>query len=182
MSTVVQTITGTLPGQDVGAAFREAMSTLAGGVCVITTDDGGTPTGLTVTTGFSVSMDPPIFGVCVDNTSRTLPALLARGAFVANVLGGHASRVASAFASRAEDKFAPESGPVARATTREGLPWLPRDSVRAVACTVSRVVEAGDHTLVLGHVTEVLRPEEEHPHALGYLARTFHSLPTRPAA
>ena len=182
MRTAAQTSAVAPPGQDVGAAYRDAMSTLAGGVCVITTDDDGTPTGLTVTTGFSVSMDPPIFGVCVDNTSRTLPALLARGAFVANVLGGHASRVASAFASRAPDKFAPDSGPIARATTQGGLPWLPQDSVRAIACTVGQVVEAGDHTLVLARVTEVLLPEEEHLHSLGYLARTFHALPTRPAA
>lgn len=164
------------PAPDVRPAFREAMSTLAGGVCVITTHDDGVPTGLTVTTGFSVSMDPPIFGICVDNTSRTLPALLATGAFVANVLGGGSARVATSFASRDPDKFAPDSGPVARGTTTSGLPWLPEDSLRGVECAVTQVIPAGDHTLVLAAVRAVHTPTTDCRHGLGYLARTFHPL------
>lgn len=166
---------------DVRPAYREAMSTLAGGVCVITTDDDGAPTGLTVTTGFSVSMDPPIFGVCVDNTSRTLPALLARGAFVANVLTGEAAHVATNFASRAPDKFVAPSGPIARGTTTSGLPWLPQDSLRGVECEITQTIPAGDHTLILAEVRAVHASHGGSAHGLGYLARTFHPLALSPA-
>lgn len=170
------------PAPDVRPAYRDAMSTLAGGVCVITTDDDGTPTGLTVTTGFSVSMDPPIFGVCVDNTSRTLPALLARGAFVANVLTGDAAHVASSFASRAPDKFVAASGPITRGTTASGLPWLPQDSLRGVECEITQTIPAGDHTIILAAVRQVYASQGDSAHGLGYLARTFHPLAIAPAA
>ena len=169
------------PAPDVRPAYREAMSTLAGGVCVITTDDDGTPTGLTVTTGFSVSMDPPIFGICVDNTSRTLPALLARGAFVANVLAGGAAHVATSFASRSPDKFVAASGPIARGTTASGLPWLPLDSLRGVECEITQTIPAGDHTLILAEVRAVHASHGDSTHALSYLARTFHPLALAPA-
>lgn len=169
------------PAPDVRPAYREAMSTLAGGVCVITTDDDGTPTGLTVTTGFSVSMDPPIFGVCVANSSRTLPALLARGAFVANVLDGDAAHVATSFASRSPDKFVSAAGPIARGTTKSGLPWLPQDSLRGVECEITQTIPAGDHTLILAAVRTVHASPGGGSHGLGYLARTFHPLALAPA-
>lgn len=164
---------------DVRPAFRDAMSRLAGGVCVITTIDGDTPTGLTVTTGFSVSMTPPIFGICVDTSSRTLPALLATGAFVANVLAGDAADVASSFASRTADKFAPPSGAITRGTTPSGLPWLPADCVRAIECAITEVIPAGDHVIVLGAVVAVHLPDVDATHGLSYLDRGFHPLPLR---
>ncbi|PFG34396.1 flavin reductase family protein [Sanguibacter antarcticus] len=177
MTTPMAPATTSEPLTDVHLTFREAMSSLAGGVCVITTDDRGTPTGLTVTTGFSVSLDPPLFGICVDNASRTLPALLERGAFVANIMAGSAAHVASSFASKSEDKFSPTSGPITRGTTGDGLPWLPDDCLRAVECTISQVVAAGDHTIIIGAVHEVHVPDQDATHGLGYLERTFHTLP-----
>ena len=177
MTTPMAPATTSEPRTDVHQPFREAMSGLTGGVCVITTDDHGTATGLTVTTGFSVSMDPPLFGICVDNASRTLPALLERGAFVANIMSGGSAHVASSFASKSEDKFSPASGPITRATTTLGLPWLPDDCVRAVECVITQVVGAGDHTIIVGAVQDVLAPTADADHGLGYLDRTFHALP-----
>lgn len=177
MTTPMAPATTSEPRTDVHLSFREAMSSLAGGVCVITTDDRGAATGLTVTTGFSVSMDPPLFGVCVDNRSRTLPALLERGAFVANIMAGDSAHVASGFASKSEDKFSLPSGPIARGNTSHGLPWLPEDSVRAVECVIAQVVAAGDHTIIIGAVQEVHVPLRDADHGLAYLERTFHALP-----
>lgn len=177
MTTPMAPATTSEPRTDVHLSFREAMSSLAGGVCVITTDDHGTPTGLTVTTGFSVSMHPPLFGICVDNASRTLPVLLERGGFVANIMAGGSAHVASSFASKSEDKFSPPSGPITRATTAHGLPWLPDDCVRAVECVITQVVAAGDHTIIVGAVQDVLAPTTDADHGLGYLERTFHALP-----
>lgn len=159
-------------------AFRDAMAELAGGVCVITTLDSDQPTGLTVTSGFSVSMTPALFAICVDNNSRSLTALLKTERFVANVLDGQSSHVASNFASsKVPNKFVSPSGPIASATTRGGIPWLCDNSQAGVECEIEKIVPAGDHTLIIGRVTDVLFPPSQSPAGgLAYLKREFHGL------
>lgn len=159
-------------------AFRDAMAELAGGVCVITTLDQEQPTGLTVTSGFSVSMTPALFAICVDNRSRSLNALLKTERFVANILDGQSSHVAGNFASsKVPDKFMSPTGPIDSATTRTGLPWLCNNSQAGVECEIEKTVPAGDHTLIIGRVIDVLFPATQSPSGgLAYLKREFHGL------
>ncbi|WP_154792757.1 flavin reductase family protein [Occultella kanbiaonis] len=162
------------PGTAVTDEFRAAMAGLAAGVCVITTTGAdGSPSGLTVSTGFSVSVTPPMFGLCVDVRSRTLPAVLERGAFVANVLHGGAQDVATLFASRATDKFARTP----HRFTPGGLPWLAEHSLRSVECTITQTADAGDHVIILGAVDAVHAPAVVGGSALAYVDRRFHTLP-----
>ncbi|UFU07050.1 flavin reductase family protein [Ruania halotolerans] len=155
--------------------FRTAMSTLPAGVCVITTaDPAGVPSGLTVSTGFSVSVAPPLFGLCVALGARTLPVLLERGAFVANILHGDAQDAAAVFASRASDKFERAGF----TSTSSGLPWLAQHAAHAVECTITSATEAGDHLLVIGAVQAVhTNPTPAEAHMLAYGDRAFHRLP-----
>lgn len=168
-------------------AFRDAMAELAGGVCVITTLDGTQPTGLTVTSGFSVSMTPALFAVCVANTSRSLTALLHTNRFVANVLNGQSAHVANNFASsKVPNKFVSAQGPIKSLNSRTGLPWLYKNSQAGVECEIDQVIAAGDHTLIIGHVIDVLFPpsstnstSNKTAHdagGLAYLKREFHGL------
>ncbi|WP_159620986.1 flavin reductase family protein [Ruania rhizosphaerae] len=169
--------------QERSAQFRRAMSTLPAGVCVITTaDSDGTPSGLTVSTGFSISVTPPMFGLCVDLRARTLPVLLQRGAFVANILHGDAEEAATIFASRATDKF----GRTGYTRTDTGLPWLDRHAAHAVECSILSTTEAGDHLLIVGAVGAVHASPGSAgtPGAvqsmLAYGDRAFHRLPRLP--
>ncbi|MGC5616911.1 flavin reductase family protein [Georgenia sp. Z1491] len=158
----------------VATSFRTAMAGLAAGVCVVTScAPDGAPVGTTVSTGFSVSMSPPLFGVCFDTGSRTLPTVIARGAFVGNVLAGEAQDVARRFASREPDKFRG----IAHRYTADGLPWLIKDAVSAVECEVVGATEIGDHVLVLGAVSGVHRVRDESATSLAYVDRRFFSLP-----
>lgn len=76
----------TVPRLD-GQTFAQVMACWPAGVAVVTTiDASGTPRGLTTTAVTSVSLDPPLLLVCVDRTSRTLPALRYARAFAVNVL------------------------------------------------------------------------------------------------
>lgn len=165
-----------IPPGGIPAGFRDAMANLTAGVCVITSlSPAGDPIGLTVSSGFSVSMLPPVFGLSLDLGSRTLPHLLEHGSYVANILHGDASPVALTFASRSEDKFAGLDWQ----HTASGLPWLPWHSVRGVECEVQSTVEAGDHIIVLGSVLDVHRPPSEPRQTLAYLDRQFHPVPRR---
>ncbi|WP_407552378.1 flavin reductase family protein [Streptomyces sp. Pv4-95] len=139
-------------------AFRALMGSHPSGVAVITTaDERGTPHGFTCTALCSVSLDPPQLLVCANTSGSTLPVLAARGAFVVNLLHGEGRRAAEAFAGPAADRFRTVPWRPAPAT---GLPALAEDAHALAECRVSRLVPAGDHTVVIG---EVLRTETPDP-------------------
>src|ERR687888_1931137 len=88
-------------------SFAEIMSSFPSGVTIVTTlDETGVPKGLTSSAVASVSADPPLLLVCVDFTSRTLPALRAGGRFLVNFMRAGTAEVSRLFASKSEDKFA----------------------------------------------------------------------------
>src|SRR3954469_20658275 len=101
--------------------FVEIMASYPAGVAVVTTlDADGTPRGLTTTAVSSVSAEPPLLLVCVDLTSRTLPARRAGGSFAVTFLREGRAELARTVASKAEDKFEQ----VEWRATASGLPVL----------------------------------------------------------
>lgn len=147
--------------------FRDAMGNVAAAVSVVTTlsgPSGDRPHGATVSAFASLSMDPPMLLVSLQETSRLL-ALLTPGSHLGvNVLAAHQRDLALRFASRREDRFG-------------DLDWVPRDGSPALAgahawvgTRVARLVPAGDHTLVLA---DVLAASCGEPTPLTYWRRTF---------
>ena len=131
--------------------FVEIMASYPAGVAVVTTlDVDGAPRGLTTTAVSSVSAEPPLLLVCVDLTSRTLPALRAGGRFVVNFLREGRSELARAFASKAEDKFAG----VAWRPSATGMPVLEEDALAWAECVTVQELEPGDHVILLGQVED----------------------------
>jgi len=131
--------------------FVEIMASYPAGVAVVTTlDTDGTPRGLTTTAVSSVSAEPPLLLVCVDLTSRTLPALRAGGRFVVNFLREGRSELARLFASKAEDKFAN----ISWRPSASGLPLLHEDVVAWAECATVHELEVGDHVLLVGRVED----------------------------
>src|SRR5262249_21353064 len=86
--------------------FFGIMSAFPTGVAIVTTlEPDGIPRGLTTNAVTSVSADPPILLVCVDRSSRTLPALLHSKRFVVNFMRDDCAGLCGLFASKADDKF-----------------------------------------------------------------------------
>ena len=109
-------------------------------------------------------MTPPMVLVSLDRGSELLARLGRGSVFGVNVLGSDQAPLALAFARKGPDKFtgvgwAVDSG-APRLTGSPG--WL--------ACTVSQLVDGGDHVIVLG---EVQRPRPPTAAPLTYHARTF---------
>lgn len=127
--------------------YREVMTRFPAGVTIITTFAEEQPYGLTVSAFTSVSLEPPIVLVCIDNASNTLPALMSSLTFTVNILHETSSHLALQFASKDASKFTDVE--VEDASTG---PILINDSTAYLGCRVTKAFEAGDHHVLLGKV------------------------------
>jgi flavin reductase ActVB len=132
------------------AGFGDAMAELASGVAVITARaEGGAPCGLLVTSLCSYSRRPPSILVSIDRARRSHDPLVACEHFGTHLLGRDQASLARLFAAPVEDRF------------RE-LPWqwdtdvpvLP-DVIAYLRCRREAVFAHGDHSILLGEVTEI---------------------------
>jgi flavin reductase (DIM6/NTAB) family NADH-FMN oxidoreductase RutF len=126
--------------------FRAVMAGVATPVSVVTTLTDGRPHGTTVSAFASLSMSPPMVLVSLDRSSELLARL------------AHGSVFKGSGKFTGVDWVADAGAP--RLTGSPG--WL--------ACTVSRLVEGGDHVIVLGEVQRAATTEAA---PLTYHARTF---------
>ncbi|MFE9924562.1 flavin reductase family protein [Streptomyces sp. NPDC005774] len=132
-----------------GRYFRNVLGHFPTSVVAITTTDADRrPRGLVVGTFMSVSLAPPLVSFLVDGSSTTLPTIRTAGRFCANALAGNQERLSRQMASgSAADRF---EGATWKASPL-GNPVL--DGIIAwVDCAVEKVVEVGDHYLVVGRV------------------------------
>jgi flavin reductase (DIM6/NTAB) family NADH-FMN oxidoreductase RutF len=126
--------------------FRALMGALAGHVAVITAlDPERRRVGLTTTALTSVSAEPPLLLVCVDLTSRTLPALRDGRRFVINLMHDGSEAVAIRFASKLDNKFLD----LAWSESPHGIPVLEEHSIGWLECRTEREIEAGDHAILI---------------------------------
>ncbi|MFE9245974.1 flavin reductase family protein [Nocardiopsis sp. NPDC006938] len=122
------------------------------GVVVITADVGGRPVGLTATSFTSVSLHPPLVSFYVADSSTTWPTLRRAGVFGVQLLGAGQEDVATRFASRGADRFAP---PTVWSPGPDGVPLLD-GAVAHLVCARHDARMVGDHWLVIGEVTHTL--------------------------
>lgn len=132
-------------------AFRGALRHHAGGVAIITAAAPDGPAGITVTSLTAASLHPPLVSFYVSRDSRSWPALAAADRFAVHLLDGSHRDLATRFARRGIDRFAPPTrwhpGP-------GGVPLLDDAAVRLV-CARRDIVPVGDHYLVVGEVLDV---------------------------
>jgi len=132
------------------ATFRQVLGHFPTGVCVVTTMDDNGPAGFAVGSFCSVSLDPPMVLFCAANDSSTLARVLATGVFCVNVLGEDQEALCRSFAAKSDDKFT-------------GVGWHPsanrspllEGATAFVDCSVHDSHSGGDHTVVLGEVTDL---------------------------
>jgi flavin reductase ActVB len=151
--------------------FREALASFPSGVTIVTTTDAdGRWWGFTASSFCSVSMDPPLVLVCLDNLAECYPAFAASEHWVVHIIRPDDVDLARKFATRGADKFA---GDHFRSNTR-GIPILGSAAV-TLHCSRFECRPAGDHTVLVGHVDDV--EVESAPASAVYFQRAFHILP-----
>ena len=134
-----------------GAAFRSMMAQFPTGVVIVSTGGHGPDQGMTANAIMSVSLDPPLIAISLTRGTRTERAISESGGFTLTVLGRHQADLAMSFARPAHDHF--EDRPVLR--SERGHPYFP-DGLGFVECVVEQTVEAGDHRIIIGLVTEAI--------------------------
>ena len=131
------------------ATFFGLMSAFPSGVTIVSTlDADGKPRGLTCTATCSLSAEPPLLLVSLDNRSGTLAALRHTARFVVNYLLAGRGELSNHFAAPSPDRW----HDVAWRPNRHGIPVLFADSLAFTECRLVRAIEAGDHTIVIGRV------------------------------
>lgn len=125
--------------------FRNALGRFATGVTVITTGRDGQIHGMTANAFQSVSLDPPLVLVSVNQHATMHKILSETGRYGVSVLSEEQAALSDHFARRHVE------GVHVEFAEKHGVPLIKG----AIAQLVARVVDmhpAGDHTLFIGHV------------------------------
>src|ERR1700747_918715 len=136
--------------------FRRAMGLFATGVTVITVDYEGEVQGMTANAFASVSLDPLLVLVCVDQKARTHAHLHARKRFGINILAEQQRRISEHYAQPDRDSGRAEQETGARfERTEHGTPVL-QGALAYLECRLKTAEDAGDHTIFIAEVEKVV--------------------------
>lgn len=138
-----------LPAFDPRSAshYRSVFGAVPTSVAIIAALHGGGPVGMSVGSFVSVSLDPPIVGFFIAQSSTTWPRIREVGRFTASVLASSQAETSNLFAARDRDRFSGCSW----SDNRASGPVID-GSVAWFDCAIHSTTAAGDHDLVLGHV------------------------------
>ena len=155
------------PGGDLGstaldevhvARFRRAAARFVTGVTVVSTRVGTTDHAMTANAFTSVSLDPVLVLVCVEQEARFHDAIDAAGVWGVSVLDESARGVSQWLATRGRplhgqlDRVAHHRGEVT------GVPLLDQ-SLATFECRTTAQYPGGDHSIVVGEVIGVELPD-----------------------
>ncbi|MDH6145690.1 MULTISPECIES: flavin reductase family protein [Kitasatospora] len=146
--------------------FTRTMARVPGPVVVVTTvDRTGRRWGFTASSFSSLSIAPPLVLVCLGKSASTHVAFASADNFMINVLAEGQADIARRFACSGADRFAAgDTLPM-----DFGLPGVP-DAAARVACSMDRVVDGGDHSVLIGRVEAAFAGEDA---PLVYCDRSF---------
>lgn len=131
--------------------FRRALGRFPTGVTVITGRDPVTqsPVGITVSSFNSLSLDPPLVLWSIAEKSPSLGAFAVGGLHYIHVLSVEQAELARHFATPKENKF---QGIPTRNQGSLAMPPQLSDCAVIFDCVTERLIQAGDHILVIAKV------------------------------
>ncbi len=159
------------PGTD---SFRAALARFATGVTVVTAFADGVDHAMTANAFTSVSLDPLLVLVCVEQEARFHDAIVESGRWGVSVLDESARLASTWFATRGRplhgqlDRFPHTRGPIT------GVALLDA-SLAVLECATTAVHDGGDHSIVVGEALSVALPQPEAAPLLWYRGQ-YHRL------
>lgn len=130
-------------------SFRRTFGRFATGVTVITAMNDGDVHGMTANAVTSVSLDPLLVLVCIDRRAHLHTILHRTDRFAINILSSAQEDLSRHFAHQPGPPVEPVFA------TLDGVPILP-DTLGTVVCSVSQVLDGGDHVIVIGRVDALM--------------------------
>ncbi len=139
--------------------FRAALGRFASGVTVLTVEtvEGGVH-GMTASAFCSVSLRPPLILVCVDHEAETYLHIRERRQFGVSILKEEHEALSEFFADPERNHEAGQRLGIEYRPMLSGTPVL-RDALAHLDCTVVSDHPAGDHTIFVAAVKEVVLGE-----------------------
>ncbi|PWB98512.1 flavin reductase family protein [Salinibacterium hongtaonis] len=161
-------LNGGLSADDFKLAFRNHPA----GVAVITADCGDGPVGLTATSVFSISAEPPLLVFSLSSASSSAPTIAQAETVVVHLLTAEELSAARLFATSGVDRFA-DGDSWSRLAT--GEPYLLSTNSWIRGRIVDRML-AGGSTVVAVHALEARLSPDAEQDPLVYHNRTWHRL------
>lgn len=131
-------------------SLRHAMAHFATGVTVVTTLEDGHDHAMTANSVTSVSLDPPLVLVCVQQDSGWHDAVVSSGVWGVSILPVGARPTATWLSTGGRPLYGQLSG-IAHHRGELGVA-LVDDALATLECRTYSAHEAGDHTIVVGEV------------------------------
>ena len=130
-------------------AFRRTMGLFATGVTVITARMNGSVNGMTANAVTSVSLDPLLVLAAIDRRASMSNIIQQAGEFAINILSQRQEELSRHFAGA---KIRPQPASLRfESHSDDGAPYIV-DTLAAIRCRVARVLDGGDHVILLGRV------------------------------
>ena len=137
------------------AEFRLACGQFATGVTVITAVRGPKQVhGMTANSFTSVSLDPLLILVCIDEHAQMLPLLKKEKRFGVSILKENQQAISEYFAQPEENPKIEAQLGIHYRWTKSGIPLL-ENALAHLTCQVVDSHVAGDHTVFIAAVTSV---------------------------
>lgn len=139
--------------------FRGALGRFATGVTVITVKTSDDEVhGMTANAFSSVSLHPPLVLVCIDHLAETYLHLRERGQFGVSVLKQEQEALSEFFADPERNPDSARRLGIHYRIMKSGMPVL-NDALANLDCRVVDAHPAGDHTIFVAELREVLLGE-----------------------
>lgn len=134
--------------------FRNAMGMFATGVTVITTTTENEVHGMTANAFMSVSLTPKLVLISIGEKARMLNKIKQSNKFVVNLLSNQQKEISMQFAGQLKEQVDVDF------IWSNDLPLI-KDSLASIVCDVYSYQVAGDHTLFIGEVKELVLNDGE---------------------
>lgn len=139
--------------------FRNALGRFATGVCIVTAEGAGyQPFGLTVNSFASVSLDPPLVLWSIGKASDCFEAFQVVERFAINILDESQQGLSDFYSRHGEHSLG--LGEWSEGIT--GCPVL-LNALAAFECKLTKRLDGGDHTILLGEVVHTQYRESGEP-------------------
>ena len=135
--------------------FRLALGQFATGVTVVTAERApGRVHGMTANSFTSVSLDPLLILICVNQNAQLLPLVKRQKRFGVNILKDDQRTISEYFARTEESDETESRLGIRYRWTETGIPLL-EEALVHLACNVVAFHDAGDHTIFIAEVESV---------------------------
>lgn len=153
--------------------FKAALGSWASGVTVVTTELDGLVYGITVSSFSSLSMDPKLILVSLQDTNH-LPGMIKKSRkFAVSILAVGQDEISGYFATSGRDPAPAFDGAIPVLRSGLGCPVI-EGAIATIDCELEEAIQGGDHTIAIGRVVGATADAELQP--LIYFRRAYRTV------